>query len=81
MATSILAPGGAPAHPQPAGRAANGLNITASALHRGKVCLMQFAARQDIPASVTVLSLAGAEALARQLLAAVAVAQEVGGAA
>jgi hypothetical protein len=74
MATSIVAPGGAPTHPQSAGNKQRH-NITASALHRGKVCLMQFAARPDIPATVTVLSPAGAEALAQQLLAAVAIAR------
>ncbi len=76
MATSIVAPGGAPTHPQSAGHAQRH-NITASALHRGKVCLMHFAARPDIPATVTVLSPAGAEALAQQLLAAVAIARTV----
>lgn len=77
MATSIVAPGGAPTHPQSAGHAQRGFNITASALHGGKVCMMQFAARPDIPATVTVLSAAGAEALAQQLLAAVAIARTV----
>nr|WP_145546403.1 hypothetical protein [Variovorax boronicumulans] len=77
MATRIVAPGGAPTHPQSAGHAQRGLNITASALHRGKVCLMQFAARLEIPATVTVLSPAGAEALAQQLLAPVAIARTV----
>lgn len=77
MATRIVAPGGAPTRPQSAGNAQRGLNIAASALHRGKVCLMQFAARPDIPATVTVLSPASAEALAQQLLAAVATAHDV----
>jgi hypothetical protein len=77
MATSILAPGGAPTHPQSAGQAQRGFKITASALHRGKVCLMQFTARPDIPAAITVLSPAGAEALALQLLGAVAIARTV----
>lgn len=79
-ALAIIQPAKARPHPQPAGCNPRP-GMTASALSHGRVVLMQFEPGGRAPKLSTVLTPAGAQALAQQLLAAVAVAQEVRGAA